>query len=375
MTTGRIIKRNKKWGYVISLPFDAEKGKYPQRWRSGFETKKAAQIAMNEDIASLDEGNKTTDKTVKEFGDTWLKSIQNKCKPRTLDTYSFELEKRIYPYLGSKKLDKVTPQDINKLYAHLQKTLSPSTVHRVHRTLRTLLNRAVKHGVINKSPLTYVDSPTSKIERRNPMSIDDITKVVAWLESRFPVTHLAVILAVYTGMRRGELCGLRWMDIDVQTSTLRVVQARQRIKGIDSIGQPKTNRSIRPIPVGAEVIEKLTSWKQELQNHVALRGEDWKEESLVLVRKDGVIIDPHSLVSDLRKAIHALSLPQSSFHDLRHAHATILLRSGVPLKVVSERLGHENIMQTANTYSHVTETMQREAVEKLSEAFHLTSEK
>jgi len=250
------------------------------------------------------------------------------------------------------------------MYHNLASSLSSSTVHRAHRVLRAALNRAIKRGLLSDNPMTRIDAPSAKIDRRTPLTVEQIYEVLTWLEPRYPVTHLAVYLALQTGMRRGEICGLRWCDIDVQNAVIRIVQTRQRRNGKDIVGSTKTAGSTRPVPVG-RAVTTLENWRGQQEHNTVLRDITVSDNDYILLRDDGTVIDPLTLPNDLRKALKALNLPSSSFHDLRHAHATILLRANVPLKVVSERLGHASIVLTANTYSHVTETMQREAVEQL----------
>lgn len=370
MATGRVIKRNGKWAYVISLPYDPEKSRYPQKWRSGFETKKAAAEAMAKDLATLepDSASKGT-MSVAEYLESWLiLSVQDRTAPRTLETYRHTVESFIVPYIGSIKLNNLSAAHIEAMYKKLGERIQPSSVHRAHRVLRTALNRAVKKGILNSSPMVRVEPPSAKTKHRDILDLVSVGRMVEYLRIHHPVSYVGVKIALATGLRRGELCGLKWSDFDQERRILRVVRSRQRRNGVDIVGAPKTSGSVRPVPIGADTADLLLSWLGKQQLHAAERQEVWSDDVYILRRLDAMVIDPMTLSRDFRKALKALDLPDMSFHDLRHLHATLLLESGVPMKVVSERLGHSSIILTANTYSHVTETMQADAVAKIENA-------
>ena len=377
MTTGRIIKRNNKWAYVISLPYDPETGKYPQKWRSGFDTKVAAAEALRKDLTAIDSGDKAIpDMTLSDYLVEWLKSVDRSRAPRTTETYQYTVERWIIPHIGSVKLAKLDHHQIERMYREIAKTgIASSSVHRVHRVLRTALNRAVKRGLIGKSPIAQVDAPSNHIDRRATLTSDHVIQVLDHFVDRSPMMYMAVYLAVYTGMRRGELCGLTWASVDWNNGVLRIVQARQRRGGKDLVGNTKTVGSVRPIVIDDEVLTVLQGWYDRQQEQSAEGGMTWSDDSYVLRNVDSTVPDPSTLSRQLAKAVRKLQLPRISFHDLRHTHATLLLEANVPLKVVSERLGHASIGTTANVYAHVTENMQRQAADKLQDILRKTSEK
>ncbi|MHB1681922.1 MAG: site-specific integrase [Bacilli bacterium] len=370
MTTGRVIKRNGKWAYVISLPYDPEKGRYPQRWRSGFETKKMAQDALTRDITALDDTISAVAPTVEEYLREFLLATEKTSAPKTYETYRFTIENSLLPYVGSVRLDKLTHEQIEDIYRKLQsRGLAPSSVHRAHRVLRAALNRAVKRGILDRSPMGRVDAPSGKIERRQALDVEDAQKLLNWLKIHHAVSYIGTYIALHTGMRRGEICGLRWCDVDLDKKIARVVYARQRRDRQDFLADPKTPQSRRTIPLSSDLVAELQSWRQEHEIREIEQGEAPSQTSFVLRALDGTVPDPSSLSHDMADAVRALHLPKVSFHDLRHTHATLLLVANVPLKVVSERLGHTSITVTANTYSHVTDQLQIDATEKFENLF------
>ena len=166
----------------------------------------------------------------------------------------------------------------------------------------------------------------------------------------------------------GEIAGLQWKDVDLDTGLIQLERTRYRPKGgQDFLGPPKTFGSRRRIVVTKEVVDELRRWKQSQQE---IERESWTPESFVVRLPNAAPPSPVSFNNAIQIARKELGLPRVSFHGLRHTHATWLLESGVDLKVVSERLGHSSITVTADIYAHVTDALQREAMEKLQRMMH-----
>ncbi len=361
MATGRVRKRGNTWGYIINLPYDPKRGNYPTIRKSGFSSKDKAFQAMTKTIAEIDSGEAIfATMKVDAYLKEWLEQIKDKVSPRTWETYQ-HVAHTMSPFIGELRLDKLNHIAIETMYEKLkEKKLAASSIHRVHRVLRAALNRAVKRNIIRDTPMKRVDSPNGKIERRNVLSVEQSQLLLNWLEQHHKMSFLGATLALHTGMRRGEICGLEWRDIDWERKIIRITRSRQRRHRIDLIGDPKTAGSIRPIPVDDTVLHMLQIWYQSFPLEPV-------DTQFILAHFDGNPIDPMSLSRDIRRAVESLNLPKISFHDLRHTHATLLLQANVPLKIVSERLGHTSIAMTADTYSHVTETMQQDATQRISD--------
>ena len=332
MTTGRIVKRNGKWAYVISLPYDPMAGKYPQKWKSGFEKKKDAQEALQQAMVTIDMPSALPSLTVRDFLLVWMEqTVKGKCTPRTEKNYQNSIN-TTNQALGNILLAKLEPNHIENFYTSLSARLSSSSVHTIHRTLRAALNRAVKLGYLKESPMVRVDAPSLRTPRRSTLSVQQATTILKWMQIHRPASHVGAYLAVFSGMRRGEICGLQWKDIDRDNCVISIVRTRQRIDGKQIIGTPKTDLSTRSVPVSKNVIDLLQNWRQRRETWV---GQPLQEDDWVLTQLDGFPVDPDTLTHDLRKAEVTLDMPKVSFHDLRHTHATILLESGVDLKTVS----------------------------------------
>jgi integrase len=358
MANGRVRKRGNSWQYIINLSYDEKSGKYPQIHKGGFEKQADAKEALTAALAELSakSGIPAPKITLQQYLSEWINGLSN-VKPRTKETYEYTVG-IINNYLGATPLGKLQHPAIEKMYRALEDSgKAASSVHRVHRVLRTALNRAVRRGIIDRSPMARVDPPSGKVERRHTLNAEQVFALLDWMNAHHPISFIGVMLAINTGLRRGEICGLLWGDIDFERGIIRIVQSRQRRKGVDLIDTPKTKGSIRSIPLAADVLASLKAWQEQ---------QGATEKDFVLAHPDQTPIDPMSLARDMRKAVKALNLPDVSFHDLRHTHATLLLANGVNIKVVSERLGHTSITQTANTYAHVTQNMQEEATERIA---------
>ena len=361
---GKVNRRGDTWQYVIYLPYDSVKDKYPRKYKQGFATKKEATQALKIEMAKLENGETDQkDITTEELLIEWLqRSVKDHTAIRTYGTYKQTCDIYIIPYIGKIKLTNLTPQDIETMYNELASRLASSTVHRTHRVLRTALNRAVKWGYLNKSPLQRTEPPKLKIDKRIALSPAQIDQLLTYLKTFSPETYMASVIAIYTGMRRGEVLGLQWQDVDFKQKIIHVQRSKQFFDGKIIISSTKTILSARAIPFGDTLATLLIEWKK---NFAILKNNEGND--FVLQRLDGNTLFPEYITKHFALAIKTLLFPHVTFHDLRHTHATSLLLGQVPLKIVSERLGHASIQQTADTYSHVTETMQRDAVNRLEE--------
>jgi len=177
--------------------------------------------------------------------------------------------------------------------------------------------------------------------------------------------YAPVLLAVTTGMRRGEILGLRWKDVDLQAATLAVRQSLQTTREGLSFKAPKTKKGRRSISLGPTAIDGLRRHRAGQAKVRLALGAAYQDNDLVCARPDGAPTDPGEVSKGFAALVRQIGLPPIRFHDLRHTHATALMRAGVPPKVVSERLGHSSVGITLNTYSHVMPGMQEDAAQKV----------
>lgn len=350
--------------------------------RSGFPTKKAAEQAQTELRSTIDAGLHVADSdvTLAEYlRDEWLPAT---APPRVkYDTWADRrdnLERYVLPRIGSIRLQDLNAAHLNRLYAELLRSgrqrvragegkgLSPTSVRRIHAMLRKALNDAVRWGKLSRNPALRADPPPMrniKAARRRAMRTWSAQELHKFLDlTRGHPPHVLWLVAATTGLRRSEVLGLRWRDIDLRAATLTVLQTvTVSENGYAPSEDQKSDRSARTVHLDRRVVEALRAHRAE-QNEVRLVvGAAWNAHDLVFPREDGSWWNPGSLTSAFARAVKATGLPRIRLQDLRHTHATLLLAAGVNPKVVSERLGHSSVAFTLDTYAHVLPGMQPEA--------------
>ena len=241
----------------------------------------------------------------------------------------------------------------------LERGLSNTTVLHLHRVLREALAHAVKWGIIARN-VAEAASPPRPEQKQMPMW--DVPTIIDFLElshgTRFGHIHE---FAVLTGLRRSEICGLKWESVDLEAGSLSVVATLQRIKGHGLVtGTPKTKRSRRTVDLAPETIDLLRTIRGGQMAQQLEYGSVWLNTGYVFTDFDGSPLAPDWLSKDFCGLVRAHGLPQLTFHGLRHAFATLGLKAGISPKVVSEALGHSSVGITLDIYSHVLPNMQNE---------------
>ncbi|MGI8658722.1 MAG: tyrosine-type recombinase/integrase, partial [Candidatus Limnocylindria bacterium] len=292
--------------------------------------------------------------TVGAYLDDWLDASRSTVRPSTWRRYAGMVRTHHAAHVGRVSLTKLTPGDVERmLRAMADAGLSARTCHHARAILRTALGRAVAHGLILRNPAALAAPP--RVEHREVESWD-AAQVRTFLDSvRGHRLEALFTIAVVTGLRQGELLGLRWSDIDLATGTLTVRHALQRVNGRLELVETKTPRSRRTIPLP----------------ELALRA--------LRTAQDGPMIGTHlfttpsgsplygtAVYRDFLDATDAAGLPRIRFHSLRHTAASLLLAQGTHPRVVMEMLGHSTIALTMNTYSHVIPALEREAADTMN---------
>ena len=270
----------------------------------------------------------------------------------------------INPFLGNIKLKDLRPDQIQSFYnAKLQSGTSKRSVRVIHAVLHRALKQAVMWGLLGRNPSDAIILPKYKPREMQVLNQEQVHIFVsATSKSRFSMLYW---LAVSTGLRQGELLGLKWSDIDFQNQSLQVKRQLQRQKKGLVFTDPKSEASRRVVLLGNTTIEKLLLHKISLEEEKETIGKRWKEMDLIFPSTIGTPTDQRDLYREFKKILKAENLPDIRFHDLRHTAATLMLKQGTHPKVVQERLGHSDITLTLNTYSHVLPTMQKEAADKM----------
>lgn len=383
---GHIRKRGKdSWTVVVDLGNDPVTGKRRQLWRSVKGAKREAQALLVKLLHQRDSG---TDQplgklTVGEYLERWLRDYaEANTAPKTYRCYEDVIRRHLTPTLGSIPLSKLRPQHIQAYYSRaLQKGrldgrggLSARSVLRHHQVLHTAFRHAAKWQLLASSPADAVQRPKAERHELPAIGPEEVRRFLSAADAT-PYGTL-VHLAVMTGLRQGELLGLRWQDVKLDASVLHVQQTCQWLPGQGFVfRQPKTSRSRRAVDLSPDTVKRLRQHRHRQLEERLLLGPAHQDHGLVFATPLGTPIDPSNLRRAWSRIVRAAGLEPLRFHDLRHAHATLMLQQGTHPKVVSERLGHSGVGITLDIYSHVLPGIQAQAAAQLDELVNgVTSE-
>ena len=370
-----IVFSGKSWSYVIRVP-DPITGKTKPAWFGGFDTAINAKLARDKARVAVGQRDyiAPTKLTVGEYLTAWIDAHARKIKPTTLNRYRELIKDYLVPRLGSIKLQELKPLHIEQFYNSMAEQvgvagrhLAPRTARQAGAILKTALKQAVEvENLITINPATRVKLPKSNSVTPTPFNFSELKQFLEIARSHRLYFYFR--LSAFTGARRGELLALKWADFDGKT--INLTKNRTSI-GNEVIEQNTTkggNNGQRRVPLDNETIEQFKEHRRrQLSERMAL-GEYWQDTGYVFTQDNGLPLYT-STVSDLyRKLIKKAGLRHNRLHDLRHAHATELLRLGEPLHVVANRLGHRDAMVTATIYAHVSSEQAETASERFASA-------
>jgi integrase len=359
-------KQTTRWYVVVDVGTNAD-GRRRQKWHGGFRTRKEAEVARAKLVDDLHTGSYVMPDRLT-FGDwvatSWLPMTEMRVKPSTFHSYRRNLEIHVLPVIGSRPLQHLTPLMLNALYSKLQAEgsgngpLSAKTVRYIHTTIHKALEDAVDAGVLSKNAAERAKPPRPGRRGTGTVGSWESHELAHFLES-VRGTRLAAVwrLAAMTGMRRGEILGLRWSDVDLDAARLSVRQAVVAVAYEVITSTPKSHNA-RVIDLDRATVDLLRSHHQQQRVEQLEWGLDYEEHDLVAARENGSPIHPHSFSQMFAQRVKQVGIRAIRLHDLRHTHATLALKAGVPVKVVSERLGHESPAFTLKQYAHVIPGMQ-----------------
>jgi integrase len=338
-------------------------------------TRKDAERELTRLLRAVDtqEHVDATGVTLRRWFEAWLDTVRVEISPKAHERYSEIVRCYLIPPLGAIRVQKLTATKIQEVYNGLHRRdgepLSPSTRRYIHVILKVALTRAVEQNVLVRNPADVVRPPRVERKEITTHTVEQSARLLSSI--RHMHVYWPILLAVTTGMRRGEVLAIRWRNVDLERGIARVVQSLEQTKEGLRFKDVKThcNRAINLPPF---VVEEFRRFKLHQAEQLLRIGVRQTGETLVCCREDGEPKQPRSLTHEFSHLIGRLAdLPPIRLHDLRHSHATQLLVDGVHPKIAQERLGHSTITTTMDLYSHVTETMQRDAVAQLDAAFRL----
>jgi integrase len=307
--------------------------------------------------------------TVGEYLGRWLKdSVRGTVRVSTYEVTRHMVEPHIIPALGRIKLKDLNSAHVRGFYREkLDSGLSAATVRKMHGALHKALKQAVSDGLIPRNVCEAVKPP--KVERKEVTPLDQ-DQARALLEAvagdRFEALY---VLAIHTGMREGELLGLRWEDVDLERGILRLRRALVREGGRTVLGDLKTAKSRRGVRLTSAAAEALRGQLERQMEEMERMGSLYQPGGLVFATESGTLINPSNLRNrSFKPLLKRVGLPDICFHDLRHTCATLLLSQGTHPKLVQELLGHATIAMTLDTYSHFLPSMGDQTVRAMEAA-------
>ena len=350
-------KKGTTWTAYYYLGYDAN-GKKKYSTKRGFRTHRDAETWLAQLTTELHMGEyrEPTDKTVSEFLEEWLDYKRDFVRARSIEIYSQTIQKRIIPYIGKVKLRDLKPTHLRDLYSTLQRKqkLSARTVAQTHHMLHDALDRALKWEIVTRNVTDAVDPPRIAKKKFEIWTLDQVRNFLTHpsvLSHRFYVMFL---LALTTGMRHGELLGLRWQDIDLDNGRLSVRHNLSWVGNEYVLGPPKSESGERDIIVPSAVIAALKAHKSR-QNEDRLKMHNaYVNRDLVICRINGDFVSETYLRKTFIRLTEQAGLPRIRVHDLRHTHASLLLELGAQMKVIQEQLGHSTLSTTADVYTHLS---------------------
>lgn len=366
---GHITKRGDAWRVHVYLGVDPATAKQRYLTRTVRGTKREAEIVCAQMVAEVAHGDHAVapSGTVGELLERWMAHAGPDMSPATVTAYRIYLRKWIVPALGSTRLDRLKPAAIDQLYASLRGHLSTGSIRKVHTILRSSLGQAVRWGLIATNPAASASPP--KVVRKPivPPTPNDVARLLEAADACDPEFGLYLRLAAVTGARRGELCALRWTDIDHEEGQLLIERAI--VLGPDGlvVKRTKTNRD-RRIALDTGTLAALQAHRSAAEARCALGAMKLVKAAYVFSRdvEGRAPWRPDSSATGRFMALRdTVGLPKVRLHDLRHYVATRLLDAGVPVRSVSERLGHASATTTLTIYAAAVPATDRRSAEIL----------
>lgn len=372
-----VTRRGKEYTYWearITTGRDPGTGRQKQRSFTGktqkevLEKMQAAAVAVNE--GSYQEPSKMT---VGQWLDIWEQDYLGSVKPTTVLNYSQHIKNHLKPAFGAVKLEALNAHDIQRFYNNLGKEqngkpgLSPKTVKNIHGAFHKALQQAVELGYLRFNPADACKLPRAERKEIKPMDNETMSVFMKAIQGhRFEAIYLTML---FTGLRRGEACGLTWDCVDLNKGTLRIDKQLQNIPGQPGEFRlvPTKNSKGRTITAASFVIELLKRYRTQQIETRLKAGPLWHDNGFVFCNEVGEHLSPSTVYHNYKKIVASIGLPDARLHDLRHSYAVAALQAGDDIKTVQGNLGHHAASFTLDVYGHVTEEMKRASADRMEE--------
>ena len=355
MARGSIRKRGTNtWQLVYDAPRGRD-GERRQRYETIHGTKRQAERRLTQILDSLsrDRYVEPTKLSMAQFLERFLEDYAVlRCRPRTIEGYENIIRVHLMPEIGHIPVSQLSVLDLQRYYAgRLAIGLASMTILHHHRLIHRALAIAVSWDILNQNPADRVTPPAPDPSRARSLTLEEVHRI---LEASHPTPYfLPTHLALYAGLRRGEVLGLRWADIDLERNFLKVDLTLLRVRGKGHIwGPPKSKGSSRRVAISSATLSRLEHQRDLQRSGYSARGIGLEQADQVCGLPDGRLMKPDALSHAFNRIVRGCGI-QARFHDLRHTHASFLLNAGTPANVVQSRLGHQSIATTVDIYGHV----------------------
>jgi integrase len=382
---------SKSWYACAERGTDPVTGKHRKVIKGGFATKREADRWLRSTLTALEQDTfvEPSKLTVGQFlTDEWLPSLTTRgLRPTTLRGYRLLTEKHLIPRLGAVPLQKLTPADLNRTYSDLltdgrivgEGGLSARTVRYCHMLMRKALGDAERWGRVSRNVATVADPPRASAARADAERARGMwspTEVGRFLNHVQDDRLFALLrLAVMSGMRRGELLGLRWQDLDLDRERLSVSQTVVTVGQEVLFSTPKTRSGRRVVAIDSVTVEALRQHRlRQSEERLALGLGRAPEDGLVFCHECGSPLHPDFVSGMFKRLVGSSGVRRIRFHDCRHTWASLALAAGVHVKVVQEQLGHSSSQITLDVYSHSIPAMRDDAAARVAERIRAASE-
>lgn len=374
---GSITKNKKtgKWDFIFDGGTDPLTGKRKQIKRRGFESKRHAMDEMTKIKAERLENEflDLTKMTYSRYMEDWFEERKNRLQKTTYEIHSIYYRNVIKPRLGHLKVQQIAPIQIQKFINDLvnDTNYSEHTIHLIFRIVSASLKKAKVLKLIKDNPADGIALPKIKRKEIRVWSLEQVNFFISEAKNikRLTRCHIGFLMSIFTGMRQGEILGLRWKDIDFEAQTIFVRQTLTQYAEIKA--GAKNEASVRSIHIPNKLVDELEINRKQVVQEKLIHGQSYHDNDLVVCTRDGKPMIPRNFRKEFYNLVEKVGLPKIRFHDLRHTHATILIQQNVNVKLISERLGHSDIETTLNTYSHVLPDMQKSVSDKLDKIIGL----
>ncbi|NGM83376.1 site-specific integrase [Paenibacillus sp. 7124] len=370
-----VKKENKElWFYTLTLGKDAN-GKRIQKKKRGFKNEREAKKALRDAQVQADKGSyyEPSKMTYGEFLKEWFRGKSANYSDQTTKSTESYIRLHIMPQLGQYPLSKLNVLIIERFMNDLRaKGLAEGTIKRIYNVVTASLNSAERKDIIPRNVATRIDNKPKGGKKDMEVWTAEEVKLFLNTVRREEVRYYeAFHLALATGMRQGEILGLRWRDVDLERG---IVSVRQTLSHDGKTLRPgaKTTTSVRTISIDPDTVSMLDKWRRRQQLEKSYAGAMYEDNDLVVCTTVGTPTTPRNLSRTWYSMLKKSELHPITFHDLRHTHASLLLKNNVHPKIVSERLGHASIQITLDLYSHLFPNMQEEAAHALGEQLFRT---